>query len=194
MKKADLKLGVVYTNQGSRYRERFRVITGFGPYKLYDSQAETDCVRYLAVKVTKDGFKFDPGTYDHEGLRSWEGGDDCIFHHSTRASFASWAKGEANAADADLVLELLPPRQEWERDERMETGPIQFDDDWPGVFLRGDNAIGFGLHLRAVLDSTEIEPIGKAVLEGLYDTLMGCDTRKQSSSPREVNVVVKRWD
>ena len=26
---------------------------------------------------------------------------------------------------------------------RMESGPVQFgEDDWPGVFLRGDNALG----------------------------------------------------
>jgi hypothetical protein len=24
--------------------------------------------------------------------------------------------------------------------ERVETGPVQFGDDWPGVFIRGDNA------------------------------------------------------
>ena len=27
-----------------------------------------------------------------------------------------------------------------EHAERVETGPVQFNDDWPGVFIRGDNA------------------------------------------------------
>lgn len=26
-----------------------------------------------------------------------------------------------------------------EQEERVETGPIQFGDDWPGFFLRGDD-------------------------------------------------------
>ena len=33
--------------------------------------------------------------------------------------------------------------------ERMESGPVQFgDDDWPGMFIRGDMA----MHLSHVLD------------------------------------------
>jgi hypothetical protein len=34
---------------------------------------------------------------------------------------------------------------------RIETGPIRFDDDWPGVFIRGDNAFYFAACLRDVL-------------------------------------------
>lgn len=30
-------------------------------------------------------------------------------------------------------------------DERVETGAIQFGDDWPGLFIRGDNAM-FAAH------------------------------------------------
>lgn len=26
-----------------------------------------------------------------------------------------------------------------EQEERVETGPVQFGDDWPGYFIRGDN-------------------------------------------------------
>lgn len=32
--------------------------------------------------------------------------------------------------------------------QRMESGPVQFGDDWPGIFLRGDEA----LHLAYVID------------------------------------------
>lgn len=28
---------------------------------------------------------------------------------------------------------------------RPETGPMQFGEDWPGVFIRGDNAMAFSL-------------------------------------------------
>lgn len=35
---------------------------------------------------------------------------------------------------------------------RVESGPIQFGDDWPGTFIRGDNAFGYRLAIDAVLE------------------------------------------
>jgi hypothetical protein len=35
---------------------------------------------------------------------------------------------------------------------RMETGMMRFGDDWPGLFIRGDDAIGLMLSVRATLD------------------------------------------
>lgn len=32
--------------------------------------------------------------------------------------------------------------------KRPETGPMQFPDDWPGIFLRGDDAIPLALDLE----------------------------------------------
>ncbi len=32
---------------------------------------------------------------------------------------------------------------------RVETGVVQFGNDWPGVFVRGDNALGYALALDA---------------------------------------------
>lgn len=34
---------------------------------------------------------------------------------------------------------------------RVETGPVQFGDDWPGVFIRGDEALHMALRLREAL-------------------------------------------
>lgn len=34
---------------------------------------------------------------------------------------------------------------------RAETGPMQFPDDWPGVFIRGDNAAHYAMAIEAVL-------------------------------------------
>ena len=31
------------------------------------------------------------------------------------------------------------------QERRVETGPIQFGEDWPGVFIRGDNAAYYAL-------------------------------------------------
>lgn len=33
---------------------------------------------------------------------------------------------------------------------RVETGVVQFNDDWPGIFIRGDNAIYFGYLLSNI--------------------------------------------
>lgn len=41
-------------------------------------------------------------------------------------------------------------------EERVETGPIQFGDDWPGTFIRGDNALNYALTLRNVIQHEQI--------------------------------------
>lgn len=38
------------------------------------------------------------------------------------------------------------------QDERVETGVVRFGDDWPGVFLRGDDAFDFFLTLKYLSD------------------------------------------
>lgn len=58
---------------------------------------------------------------------------------------------------------------------RVETGPIQFGDDWPGVFIRGDNALHFAIVLdRALMilpqDAWDI----RSALAGLADNLRSC--------------------
>jgi len=39
-------------------------------------------------------------------------------------------------------------------DTRVETGPVRFGDDWPGVFIRGDDTMGFRLTLQRVIAGT----------------------------------------
>jgi hypothetical protein len=68
---------------------------------------------------------------------------------------------------------------------RIETGPIQFGDDWPGVFIRGDNALYFAEQLRVILSRAndyKFDLIAKATLEALLSDLGSCDIRllKQS--------------
>jgi hypothetical protein len=55
-------------------------------------------------------------------------------------------------------------------DPRVETGPIQFGDDWPGTFIRGDNAFHYAFHLKLLLDNMAG---GEAVLRGLLSDLQG---------------------
>jgi len=56
---------------------------------------------------------------------------------------------------------------------RAETGPIQFGDDWPGFFFRGDAALRFAAHLREMIElSSGVNAITLAVMEGLHRELM----------------------
>lgn len=52
-------------------------------------------------------------------------------------------------------------------EERVETGPIQFGRDWPGIFLRGDDAGPFGFLLGEYLDDPS--PRNLVVREQLRD-------------------------
>lgn len=60
-------------------------------------------------------------------------------------------------------------------DDRVETGPVQFGDDWPGVFIRGDNAFGYAMALDAVLNGHD-DPIAKVMVEGLIGLLRSSNT------------------
>jgi len=57
---------------------------------------------------------------------------------------------------------------------RVETGPIQFGSDWPGLFIRGDNAAYSAMLLSTLLETGEIDFISKHFLRGLVDDLQSC--------------------
>jgi hypothetical protein len=63
---------------------------------------------------------------------------------------------------------------------RVETGPTQFGpQDWPGVFIRGDNAFNYAGQLRAVLAALSprhVKQMGVsyAVVSNLADLLESC--------------------
>lgn len=61
------------------------------------------------------------------------------------------------------------------QDKRVETGAIQFGDDWPGVFIRGDNAGWFAFSLKAILEheAQKLEPHHVLLLKQLHATLSG---------------------
>jgi hypothetical protein len=66
---------------------------------------------------------------------------------------------------------------------RVESGVVQFEDDWPGLFLRGDDALMYELHLQEALDTRD--PISITVVRGLLAQLRSVDTRKK---PRVVRI------
>lgn len=70
--------------------------------------------------------------------------------------------------------------------DRIETGCIQFGDDWPGIFIRGDNALmGFVPALRAALmDAPDPWGLRKAELESLLKLLESC--RADRAKPRVI--------
>ncbi len=56
---------------------------------------------------------------------------------------------------------------------RVETGPVQFGKDWPGVFIRGDNAFMFASALRDKLEGKSCI-LNDSVLRGLLSDLQSC--------------------
>ena len=61
---------------------------------------------------------------------------------------------------------------------RVESGPIAFGDDWPGVFIRGDHALmNYAPALERLLGRPEISVgwLDRAQLVGLLRTLQSCE-------------------
>jgi hypothetical protein len=64
-----------------------------------------------------------------------------------------------------------------DKEGRVETGPVKFNNDWTGVFIRGDNAFNFALKLKDVVDGKidlETDSITKMELQELVRLLTSC--------------------
>lgn len=58
---------------------------------------------------------------------------------------------------------------------RVETGLIQFNDDWPGVFIRGDHALAYAADLRSIESLIRDQwPITAMRLRNLAEILSSC--------------------
>ena len=60
---------------------------------------------------------------------------------------------------------------------RPETGAMSFGDDWPGVFIRGDNAFAYALALRSVVANAKhdrIDWLTLGILEDFAELLESC--------------------
>lgn len=75
-------------------------------------------------------------------------------------------------------------------DPRVEDGPVQFGQDWPGLFFRGDTAMNYAHHLRIFLDEATLNlaaapnPISLGVVRGLLCDLQSCNLlRRGEKSP-----------
>jgi hypothetical protein len=56
---------------------------------------------------------------------------------------------------------------------RLETGVFIPANDWPGVFIRGDNALSYAMALRSVLAGND-DLFAKMMVEGLANLLQSC--------------------
>lgn len=69
--------------------------------------------------------------------------------------------------------------QHIDHDERLETGPVKFGEDWTGVFIRGDEARLYAHWIGHVLATRKLTVIERGVLEGLIDVLRSSDERNR---------------
>lgn len=61
--------------------------------------------------------------------------------------------------------------------DRVETGPVQFNEDWPGFFIRGDNAFAIRMSLAQILVNPN-DPMARVQLRWFMDALDGCNVNK----------------
>lgn len=54
--------------------------------------------------------------------------------------------------------------------KRIETGVVQFEDDWPGVFIRGDDAFAFTMALDSLVLAGS-DSMAKHMVKSLHDLL-----------------------
>lgn len=81
--------------------------------------------------------------------------------------------------DADMVR-MFPAEK-----VRVETGTIQFgSEDWPGIFLRGDNAVAYATVIEMFLADVEKQQplndtvlINRTVVRSLAKLLRSCTVR-----------------
>lgn len=67
---------------------------------------------------------------------------------------------------------------------RLETGKVQCGDDWPGVFIRGDNAMAYMMALHSLIQRSELG-INELACNGLLD-LLGEASVKNEIAPQMI--------
>ena len=69
---------------------------------------------------------------------------------------------------------------------RAETGAMQFGNDWPGIFIRGDNAFYYAFILEKLIESCDNKDenyINLLQIKGLVDDLKSCmDSNNKSNA------------
>jgi len=76
---------------------------------------------------------------------------------------------------------------------RVETGPVQFNDDWPGTFIRGDNANHFALYLAEAIQRLEtikpdnifLVPVLRGLLSDLQSSNLALHSDRSHPTPQK---------
>lgn len=68
-------------------------------------------------------------------------------------------------------------RQLPSQEPRIETGPLCFDGDWTGIFIRGDNALWYAMEIDHAIKTTVMDTVTKMKLQKIADILRSCDER-----------------
>jgi hypothetical protein len=76
-------------------------------------------------------------------------------------------------------------REELSMNERVQTGKMQFENDWPGIFIRGDDALNYAAAIRILFAAGEfrdLEPDGgcRSTLSELAELLESCRVKSKS--------------
>lgn len=75
-----------------------------------------------------------------------------------------------------MTIQKIP----YDGEKRVESGAIQFGEDWPGLFLRGDNAFAHAMNIHEILSWFEVhKPAGMediylalSSLKGFHESIM----------------------
>jgi hypothetical protein len=67
----------------------------------------------------------------------------------------------------------VPIREMPAADKRVESGPVQFGNDWPGTFIRGDDAAHYAMSLDRIINGGPERAVffDKCTLVGLLHLL-----------------------
>ena len=77
--------------------------------------------------------------------------------------------------EKENVVTILPKHG----DSRMETGVVQFGDDWPGIFIRGDEACTMAFYINEAFSMMELgetpDVISVSMLKNFANMLGSCN-------------------
>jgi hypothetical protein len=86
----------------------------------------------------------------------------------------SWARVEGEKWDLERRRKQAYIEELLTKVRRLETGPLKLNpNDWTGIFIRGDNAVGFALSLSNYLEDPN-NTFAEADIEDLVKLLFSC--------------------
>lgn len=81
--------------------------------------------------------------------------------------------------------------------KRVETGVVQFEDDWPGIFIRGDDCFAYAMALDTVIKRYKVDAehfedrFAYNALKDLMDLLQSSTVKKDEPYP-SIQMIVRK--